>query len=435
MKSKCFLFLAAALAFGAAATAQVRVQPVKDVHSVVIEDAVTLKVYVDSAKGTELEVNSPQLLVAKAVRGVLTIDGNTKAVLRLAPDSPITHFSVQDAASLELIGSFDFGNNQFTISAEDAGRVKVKKVYEADTLRAGYVILHGQDNARIVSEVPLLLTAYSFHAEDASHIEMPSADVKPGAASGDKTYEVIVSESGKVVVRDRGEDSVVVRRTGRSHRSHMAHSSREEEVNWFWGFNNWGSHPFSGFGGTDGDAAVSYRFMNYGLSLDIPLIDKSHFGLYAGLGLDGNDFHFDGPIVNLGTTGFQASGSNGVSLTGHSLDSTNWNTYLATFAVTVPVTFSFEPWQYDKLCIRLSAIPGVNVGGILSQRYRSKSVDITSNNPIRKHMNPFMLDARLTLMYNNFGLYAQVSTLPFFKRDFEPLYPVKFGVFWTLSGR
>ena len=430
MKNKCFLPLLVALALGTAAMAQVRVQPVRDVHTVVIEDAVVLKVYVDSAKGTELEVDSPNIMVAKAVKGVLTIDGNTKAVLRLAPDSPITHFSVQDAASLELFGPFDFVDNQFTVDAEDASRVKMTKSFDTDTLRAGYVILHTQDASRIVSEVPLLLTAYTFHAEDGSYIELPSADVKPGKESGDKTYEVIVGENGKVLVRDRGEDSVVTRRTGKSLRSH---SSRDVELNYFWGFNNWGSHPF---GHAGGDASVSYYFMNYGISFDVPVIDRSKFGMYVGLGIDGNYYHFDSPLVNFNGTGFAATTTPNVTMTSGTMDPDNWNTYFSTLAIMVPVTFSFEPWKYDGVCIRLSAIPGVNVVGFLSQQYKTKAVDITANDhQMRKQMNPFMLDARLSVQYSDFGLYVQTATLSLFKSGVEPLYPVSFGIYWTMSGR
>ena len=134
MKNKGFLPLMAALAFSSALMAQVRVQPVKDVHTVEIEGSVKLKVYIDSAKGTELEVNS-SAPVAMVANGVMRMDGVTNAVLRLSPSAPITHFTVEDAASLEFVGPMDLGNKLFTVSAEDAGRVKVTKNYAEDTLK------------------------------------------------------------------------------------------------------------------------------------------------------------------------------------------------------------------------------------------------------------------------------------------------------------
>jgi hypothetical protein len=284
MKNKSFLPLFVALVFGTAATAQVKVQPVEDVPTLVIEDAVSMKVYFDREQGTELEVTSSDL-VAKVVKGVMTMDGATKAVLHMALDSPITHFNVQDAATLELIGEIDFGDNQFTVHAEDAGKVKMTKVSETDTIRTGYVILHTEDGARIICDVPVQLTSYTLYAEDNSYIELPSIDIKPGTVTEGKTYEMISNDNGKVRVLGHvaylninlsSEDS-----TGNTHEHvgrHSYSSSRDFELNWFWGFNNWGSKPFSGFGGADGDASVSFYFMNLGFSLDVPLLDRSHFG-------------------------------------------------------------------------------------------------------------------------------------------------------------
>ena len=431
MKNKGLLPLMAALAFSSALMAQVRVQPVKDVHTVVIEDAVTLKVYIDSTKGTELEVssNAPVAMVAK---GVMRMDGSTKAVLRLSPGTPITHFTVEDAASLEFVGPMDFVDNQFTISAEDAGRVKVTMSNAEDTLKAGYVLLHASDNGRIVSEIPLLLTAYDFKAEDHGYISLPSADMKPGVAMTDLNNKITVQDNGKVVLKDRGEDSVLSRHI-EYRESNRSEAARDLELNYFWGFNNWGSHPF---GHASGDAELNYYFMNYGFSIDMPVINRRKFGMYVGLGLDGNCYHFDSPLVTFSGTGFAATTTPNVTMTGGTMDPDNWKTYFNTLAITVPVTFSFEPWKYDGVCIRLSAIPGINVMGLLSQQYKTKAVNITANDhQMRKQMNPFMLDARLSVQYSDFGLYVQTATLPLFKRGMEPLYPLKFGIYWTMSGR
>lgn len=431
MKNKGFLPLMAALAFSSAMVAQVRVQPVKDVHTVVIGDAVTLKVYIDSAKGTELEVNS-SAPVAMVAKGVMRMDGATKAVLRLSPSAPITHFTVEDAASLEFVGPMDFNDNQFTISAEDAGRVKVTKNYAEDTLKAGYVLLHASDNGRIVSEIPLLLTAYDFKAEDHGYVSLPSADMKPDIAMTDLNNKITVQDNGKVVIKARGEDSVLSRHI-EYRESNRSEAARDLELNYFWGFNNWGSHPF---GHASGDAELNYYFMNNGFSIDMPVINRRKFGMYVGLGLDGNLYHFDSPLVNFTGTEFAATTTPNITVTGGTLDPDNWNTYFNTLAITVPVTFSFEPWKYDGVCIRLSAITGINIVGILSQQYKTKAVELVSNDRLmRKQMKPFALDARLSVQYSNFGFYVQTAALSLFKKGIEPLYPLKFGIYWTMSGR
>ena len=421
----------AALAFSSALVAQVRVQPVKDVHTVEIEGSVKLKVYIDSAKGTELEVssNAPVAMVAK---GVMHMDGATNAVLRLSPSTSITHFTVEDAASLEFVGPMDLGDNQFTVSVEDAGRVKVTKINGEDTLKAGYVTLHASDHGCIVSEIPLLRTAYNFKVEDHGYIELPSADAKPGTDITAISEKITVQDNGKVVIKARGEDSVLSRHI-EYRESNRSEAARDLELNYFWGFNNWGSHPF---GHASGDAELNYYFMNYGFSIDMPVINRRKFGMYVGLGLDGNQYHFDSRLVNFTGTEFAATTTPNITVTGGTLDPDNWNTYFNTLAITVPVTFSFEPWKYDGVCIRLSAITGINILGMLSQQYKTTAVELFANDrQMRKQMNPFMLDARLSVQYFNLGFYVQTAAISLFKKGMEPLYPVKFGIYWTMSGR
>ena len=421
----------AALAFSSALVAQVRVQPVKDVHTVEIEGSVKLKVYIDSAKGTELEVssNAPVAMVAK---GVMHMDGATNAVLRLSPSTSITHFTVEDAASLEFVGPMDLGDNQFTVSVEDAGRVKVTKINGEDTLKAGYVTLHASDHGCIVSEIPLLRTAYNFKVEDHGYIELPSADAKPGTDITAISEKITVQDNGKVVIKARGEDSVLSRHI-EYRESNRSEAARDLELNYFWGFNNWGSHPF---GHASGDAELNYYFMNYGFSIDMPVINRRKFGMYVGLGLDGNQYHFDSPLVGFTGTEFAATTTPNITVTGGTLDPDNWNTYFSTLAITVPVTFSFEPWKYDGVCIRLSAITGINILGMLSQQYKTTAVELFANDRLmRKQMNPFMLDARLSVQYFNLGFYVQTAAISLFKKGMEPLYPLKFGIYWTMSGR
>lgn len=444
MTKKGFMSLIAALVLGTALTAQVRVQPVKDVHTVVIEDAVSLKVYFDRDNGTELEVSSADS-VARVSKGIMTMDGATNAVLHMAADSPITHFRVQNAASLELIGPIDCGDRQFTVDAEDAGKVKMTKTSPTDTVRTGYVILHSQDGSRIVGDVPVLLTAYTLYAEDNSYIELPSIDLKPGTDTDDKTYEMITKDRGKVKVLGHvayfQSDQFVLTNDGvlRIDQYRVGHNSkanRDWEFNFLFGFNNWGSNPFSAFGGVIGDAAATYHYHAV-VSLDHPVLNRRHFGLYVGLGIQDHGMHFENPLVNMTSTGFQAgTASSIVQPTAGTFDNNNWDSYFNHLAVTVPVTFSFEPWKYSGFCIRLSAIPGITIGSYLEQRYNANKLEVNvRDRQSRKRTSPFMLDARVTLMYGDIGLYVQTATVPLFKQGFETLYPVGFGFLWTMTGR
>ena len=436
MKTNRFLSLVATLSLCAAATAQLHVQPVTGIHTIVIEDHVRLKVY--SGEKTQIEVLTSEP-VANVRNGIMTIDENAEATLCLAPGDGLTHFQVKDGASLTFTSAMDFGKNQFTIDAEDNATVEFVQL-PTGNLKANYVIFNASDNARIVSKMPLAVAAYSFRASDNAYVEMPSIEdiVSPSDSTLDKAHYITIEDNGKIVIRDRGEKGVYSARDGKVN-IHLGgkrngRPSRDSELSWFWGFNNWGDSPFGGFGGVDGDAEVNFYFMNYGLSFDYPFVNTPHFGLYAGLGLEGNTYHFSNNLVSYNPAGyFQATSTGLVTTTTGTLDPNNWDTYLQTIAITVPITFSFEPWKYDDFCIRLSAIPGINIYGALAQQYESKAIDLNiTDHETGKKVSNFMLDARLTLLYGNFGLYAQVATVPIMK---DGLYPVKFGFFLNLFGR
>lgn len=442
MKTHRFFSLLASLALCAVATAQVHVQPVTGVHSVKVEDNATLKVF--SGDKTQIETGDASEPVATVKNGVMSIEGNNVVILRLNPAHSRLHtFSAEDGATIHFSGSFDFSGQKVIVTAEDNAKVEFSETV-AGNLSASYVVFDAQDNARIVSELPLLVNAYKFQAVDNAYIEVPSVSGKHVSDSTvDRTHYITIEDNGQIVIRDKGEEGVYVARDGKIN-IHLGGKrnnkpGRDTELNWFWGFNHWlGDHPFSGRFGepNNADAEVSFYFMNYGLSFDHPLVNTSHFGLYAGFGFEGNTYHFSNHLVSGTPTGFSSTAPAPVTPTG-TIDPNNWDTYLMTIALTVPITFSFEPWKYDDFCIRLSAIPGINVYGVLTQQYESNAVDLNvRDHETGKKVSNFMLDTRLTLMYGNFGLYAQMAMLPLFNGEvFHGLYPVKFGLFLTLFGR
>ena len=429
MKTRFFTLLAA-LVFSAAATAQIHVQPVTGVHTIRVEDNVTLKIY--PGDKTQLEVNN-NLAVAQISNGVMSMDGNTSAVLRLNPADRIISFTAEDHASILFTGAFDFGDEQLVITTEDNAKVEFNETL-AGTLNAGYVILKAQDNSRIHSELPLLVNAYKFEVVDNACIEVPAVDRKPAKDSTlDRSAQMTVLDNGKLVI---GEEVIRATTLPFHFKREKYKANRDFEANWSWGFNNWGDKPF---GGMDGDAEVSYYFMNVGFSLDYPLVNTRHFGLYAGLGIEGNTYHFREHQVVATPTGFQSPSAtypNSAAITTGTPDPNNWDSYFNTFAITVPITFSFEPWKYDEFCIRLTALPGINVWSYLEQKYDSKDIELSvKDKEVGKQLNPFVLDARLAVFYDSFGLYVQMSTQRLFNSDFQDIYPVKFGLIWSIAER
>lgn len=437
MKTKLFTLLTA-VAISAAATAQVLVQPVTGVHTVKVEDNVILKIY--PGEKTQLEVGN-NMAVAQISNGVMSMGGTTSAVLRLNPADRIINFTAEDDAQISFLSSFDFGDRQLVVTAEDDARVEFGK--GDGTLTAGYIILRAQDNARILSDLPLRVNAYKFSAVDDARIEVASIDEKPVVDSTlDRTHEINIEDDGRVVIRNIGEagvfsaDQIPLPLYFKGNKAKAL--SREPELNWTWGFNHWlGDHPFSGrIGEPDGAAEVSYYFMNVGLSFDYPIVNTPHFGLYAGLGIEGNRYHFREHRVVATPTGFQAPSGTYPALadiTSGNPDPNNWDSYFNTYTLTVPITFSFEPWNYDDLCIRLTALPGINVYGALLQDYQSKTAEVeVRDREVGNQVNDFSFDARLAVYYGNLGLYAQMSFCKLFDFGF---YPVKFGLIWSLTAR
>lgn len=437
MKTKLFTLLTA-VAISAAATAQVLVQPVTGVHTVKVEDNVILKIY--PGEKTQLEVGN-NMAVAQISNGVMSMGGTTSAVLRLNPADGIINFTAEGDAQISFLSSFDFGDRQLVVTAEDDARVEFGK--GDGTLTAGYIILSVQDNARILSDLPLRVNAYKFSAVDDARIEVASIDEKPVVDSTlDRTHEINIEDDGRVIIRAMGEagvfsaDQIPLPLYFKGNKAKAL--SREPELNWTWGFNHWlGDHPFSGrIGEPDGAAEVSYYFMNVGLSFDYPIVNTPHVGLYAGLGIEGNRYHFREHRVVATPTGFQAPSGTYPALadiTSGNPDPNNWDSYFNTYTLTVPITFSFEPWNYDDLCIRLTALPGINVYGALLQDYQSKTAEVeVRDREVGNQVNDFSFDARLAVYYGSLGIYAQMSFCKLF--DFG-LYPVKFGLIWSLTGR
>lgn len=438
MKTHRFFSLLASLALCAAATAQVHVQPVTGVHSISVEDNVSLRIY--AGEKTQLESDRP-VSVAKVANGVMSIEGNVTVVLRLNPADGIVSFSAEDGASIVFFGgSFDFGNQKITISAEDNARVEMDVT--ANGFYAGHAFFKAQDNSLIISKMaPIHVYGYNFIASDNAYIEVPSVDLRlfDGDSTIDRNTYVTVTDNGKIVIKDKGTAGIISCEHGFSiGGSKTRKANRNFEVIATWGFNHWlADHPFSGrFGEPNAEAEVSYYPLNFGFSLDYPLINTPHFGLYAGLGVEANRYHFREHQVVATPTGFRTVSPiypATVTITPTS-DPNNWDSYFTTATITVPITFSFEPGKYDDFCIRLTAIPGINVWGFLKQKYDSKSIDLeVRDKEAGKKLNPFVFDTRLSLMYGeHIGIYAQMSFCKLF--DFG-LYPLKFGLFLNLPGR
>lgn len=188
-----------------------------------------------------------------------------------------------------------------------------------------------------------------------------------------------------------------------------------------WGFHNWGGTPFSGLGGMDGDAAVRTSFNHILLSLSYPVVISRRVALYAGLGLEWDKYKFHSGEVLFNS-----------SLSPHrlTLGPDDATSRLLTRYFIVPISLYFDLGSHWK--IEIAALPGLHWSGSHTGLRRDYTEGDNERHvkdySINRHLNPFKLDARLLVRYRAVGLYFQVATLPAFRNTCEELYPVKFGI-------
>ncbi len=196
---------------------------------------------------------------------------------------------------------------------------------------------------------------------------------------------------------------------------------RDVALNFAWGFHNWGTTPLNGFAGVEGAASVRTSFNHVHLSINYPLIGTHHTGLYVGLGLDWDKYKFTTPEVLLdpNPTAFGDGNNDACS------------SRMLTRYVMVPVTFRLDLWHDWHLSI--AALPGIHWGGSHTGIRREYNTDLSytlvKDQNANKYVNPYKLDLRATLSYEDFGLYLQTATLSTMKNGFQELYPIKFGLF------
>lgn len=189
-----------------------------------------------------------------------------------------------------------------------------------------------------------------------------------------------------------------------------------------WGFHNWGTDRLNGLAGMDGDAAVRTSFNHILLTLSYPVVYSKHVALYAGLGLEWDKYKFHRGDIHFDLTAEPYHLTNGTVA--------NSESRLLTRYVILPIEVKFNLGRRWKL--GLAAIPGLHWSGSHTGLRR----DITSGDDevnikdysINPYIRPYKLDARISLQYRSLGLYFQASMLPAFKGSCDELFPVKFGI-------
>lgn len=192
------------------------------------------------------------------------------------------------------------------------------------------------------------------------------------------------------------------------------------DIDFAWGWHNWGRDMFTGFGGVESASDVGTTFNNVQLAGKWVVAKGQWVGFSVGLGLEWDRWKFYAPHVVFNTNATPYSFAIG--------GSTDGSSQLRTRYVTLPL--SLRIGERKGVHLELSAIPGLHWNGT-GLRYKHDVGGKTKTDKdrmVNKYINPYKFDLRAAVYFKSFGVYAQFSTMSVMKDNSESLIPVKFGL-------
>lgn len=440
--------MATAMMLPAAAGAQSSQLLPDYITEVRLEDYAMLRVMQGDENRLTVGGNARQLGDYKTSRLTLK-ETDDAATLYLKPGRSMV-FNAQDFSKLTLVGDFA-PMDSLVLHTEDYSHIEYKGDV-TDTLRARHMRLESEDYSRISSTNPVQYGVGRYNAHDYSRIDLAAYDLCSRLAPDGVTNELYTNSdfgrinSGRftkdgVLQHERQEggydealevtDKITtgIADMARKAVRKMNRHPWETELDFAWGWHNWGDQLGAGFSGVEGASAVSTNFHNIQLAINIPVINVRGFAFKAGLGLDWDRYNFQTPEVF-----FDASASP-MTFAAGTTGSAVATSRLKTRSIVVPLKFEFG--NPKKWHISVTAMPGLNwSGNNTGLRRRYNMVDPAGSGTTRKekdyainqYMNPYHLDVRLAVQYKGMGLYVQAATLPLLKDGCQELYPVKFGI-------
>lgn len=336
------------------------------------------------------------------------------------------------------------------IRTSDYSQVSVMPTSEKDTLRAGVIELCAEDFSKIAVEVPCAGDILRMKSEDyamlhvsyfrgATLFESVSdfAKLTIDSYDGVLNYEYSDAEEFAEQVRakvDRKVDKLRIPNLSHLPSTGLKGESSKKNTNkpgfhlsFAWAFNNWGDAPFSGLNGMDDPYAIGTTFSSYQLAAMYNPLNVEHWAIGIGVGYESDIYRFSGnSYMSLGTTDDPAVST----FYNRNLGNAQWSSRLVARYITMPIAVMYKPTR--KFGIVLTAIPGLNyTSSNTGLKHKGKSfadnAKMTDVEDVSRVMNPYKVDARLTLVFTNIGVFLQAPTMPVFKNMDRDVYPIKFG--------
>lgn len=336
------------------------------------------------------------------------------------------------------------------IRTSDYSQVSVMPTSEKDTLRAGVIELCAEDFSKIAVEVPCAGDILRMKSEDFATLHVSYfhgttlyESVSDFAKLTIDSYDGVISyEYNDVEEYADKVRSKVDRKVDKLRIPNLPHlpsigskgeSSKKNtnkpgfHLSFAWAFNNWGDAPLSGLNGMSDPYSIGTTFSSYQLALIATPLNYEHWTLGIGVGYESDIYRFAGDTyMSIGETSNPT-----VSTFYHKeLGNARWASRLVARYVTMPVSVMWKPTR--KFGIALAAIPGLNyTSSNTGLKHKGKSytdnAKMTDVEDASRIMNPYKLDARLTLVFANIGVFMQVPTMPVLKNMDREVYPIKFG--------
>lgn len=334
------------------------------------------------------------------------------------------------------------------VYTEDYSRVTIHALQDIDTIRARRLKLMAEDFSSVSVTTPCFADDFMFKAtdfskvdvaycfgtnmrtveEDRAKVNVPHFNVTNTVFSGE--YEDVVDWED-----DTEETPSKVRELIEERKESANWHSDDFRLDFLWGFLNWGDKPYNGLMRMDGGYALNTTFSSYQLEAVYYPFVNSHWHLGIGLGYTSDVFKFVDPYVCVapdaaGVTTFSNSVNYGLA------PGSEMSSRLVARYVTLPIMVRWEPSSHSDFFIGLAAIPGLNYNNShTGMKHRCDNGDEvrTWRDNTTNVMNPFRLDARLSIGLPNIYAYLQMATVPLNTGMDKEVYPIKLGIAISLG--
>ena len=333
---------------------------------------------------------------------------------------------------------------KMTVATEDYSKVTIYALQGVDTIRARRISLKAEDYSSVSLQTPTFADDLLFKATDYAKVNVDYCfgtnlrtveedRAKVNVTMLNVTNTMFEGENEDVVEwEDDSEESPSrVRELVEERKARAQWHSDDFRIDFLWGFLNWGDKPYNGLMRMGGSYALNTSFSSYQIEAVYYPFVNDHWHLGIGLGYASDVFKFVDDYVYLGAdpTGATTFVSE-IPLEG------DCSTRLVARYVYLPLVVRWEPSSSSDFFIGLAAIPGLNYNNRRTgMKYRTVYNDgnSTRHADAARVMNPFRLDARLSIGVPNFYAYLQMPTIPMNTGMDKDVYPIKLGIAISLG--